>query len=103
MKENDIWFYLNKDKYKYMCALRIRVGASPTTTTTTLAPSEIGIFGGGDDGSEFNVIDYITIDTTGNATDFGDLNTGREGTGACSNGTDDRGIFAGGHEYGGGA
>ena len=26
-----------------------------------------------------NVIEYITIDTTGNATDFGDLTAGRAG------------------------
>ena len=33
-----------------------------------------GIFGGGDDGgTKKNIIDYITIGSTGDATDFGDL------------------------------
>ena len=53
-----------------------------------------GVFGGGHTGSaKVNTIDYITISTTGNATDFGDmLATGYEGSG-CSDGT--RGIFTG--------
>lgn len=38
-------------------------------------------------GSSSNVIDYISISTTGNATDFGDLVYQRDGGGALSNGT----------------
>lgn len=56
-----------------------------------------GVFGGGKNGSGtlFNTIDYITIATTGNATDFGDLTgTNRMAGAACSNGT--RGVFGGG-------
>jgi len=41
-----------------------------------------------------NVLNYITHDTTGNATDFGDLTVGKMGTMGCSNAT--RGIFASG-------
>jgi len=41
-----------------------------------------------------NVIDYITISATGNATDFGDVITSRRGGAGLSNGT--RGIFGGG-------
>ena len=41
-----------------------------------------------------NVIDYITIATTGNAKDFGDLTSARADAGGCSSAT--RGIFAGG-------
>jgi hypothetical protein len=33
--------------------------------------------GGGDNGPELNTIDYITIATLGNATDFGDLTSAR--------------------------
>lgn len=33
-----------------------------------------GLFGGGEAGTNYNIIDYITIATTGNAIDFGDLN-----------------------------
>ena len=54
-----------------------------------------GIHGGGA-ASPKNRIQYITIPTMGNATDFGDLYSGRENLGALSNGT--RGVFGGG-EY----
>ena len=40
-----------------------------------------------------NTIDYITISTTGNAIDFGDITVARGGGGGCSNST--RGLFAG--------
>ena len=53
-----------------------------------------GIFAAGYNGSHLNTIDYITISSTGNATDFGDTITGKSGRAACSNAT--RGIFAGG-------
>ena len=46
---------------------------------------ERGVFGGGlDDIQDDNVIDYITIATTGNATDFGDLTNARQYLAACS-------------------
>ena len=57
-----------------------------------------GVFGGGlqlTPLSQYaNVIDYITIATTGNAIDFGDLSVGRYGLAACSSST--RGVFGGG-------
>ena len=54
-----------------------------------------GVFGGGETSPALsNVIDYITISTTGNAIDFGDLYTGR-GPGATSSIT--RGLFFGGY------
>jgi len=43
-----------------------------------------------------NVIEYITISSTGNSTNFGDLTVGRRAVGACSNTTNDRGIIGGG-------
>ena len=49
---------------------------------------------GGEGGSKLNTIDYITTASTGNATDFGDLNTAVQGAGGTSNST--RGLFAGG-------
>ena len=52
-----------------------------------------GIFGGGCC-DYTNIIDYITIDTTGNATDFGDLTVSRYNPGATSNNT--RAVFCGG-------
>jgi hypothetical protein len=56
-----------------------------------------GIFGGGwYDAGHLDTIEYITISTPGNATDFGDLSQGRYGLAACSNGLYDRGVFGGG-------
>ena len=54
-----------------------------------------GLFGGGfASGDEVNVIDYVTIDTTGNATDFGDLTAAKSLPGACASTT--RAVWAGG-------
>jgi hypothetical protein len=52
------------------------------------------LYAGGFDGSiQVNVIQYVTIASTGNATDFGDLIAGISGFAACSNAT--RGVFGG--------
>ena len=52
--------------------------------------------------NEMNLIDYITIASTGNASDFGDLASGLTGSmGSCSDET--RGIFAGGYDAPNGA
>ena len=56
-----------------------------------------GLFGGG--ASTIDTIDYVTISTPGNATDFGDLTVGRRYFGACSNGT--RGVWGGGYNNSG--
>ena len=52
-----------------------------------------GVFMGGS-GTSTNVIDYIDIATTGNATDFGDLTAATESNGGASSST--RGLSAGG-------
>jgi len=44
--------------------------------------------------THYNTIDYVTIATTGNAIDFGDLTVARNRPAACSNGT--RGVWSGG-------
>ena len=61
---------------------------------TNFKRSTRGIFAGGFDASTSNVIQYVTIATTGNALDFGDLTVRRYYAGACSNST--RGVFGGG-------
>ena len=62
-----------------------------------------GVFAGGYHDSPaatyYNTIDYITIDTTGNAADFGDLTVGRLYAASCSNST--RGVMGGGNVSGG--
>ena len=68
------------------------------TENASCSSNTRGVFGGGyiytPTISFFNVIDYITIATTGNATDFGDLTQSRGGFGSCSSST--RGVFGGG-------
>jgi hypothetical protein len=54
-----------------------------------------GLIAGGEDSGRTNVIEYLTIATTGNTTDFGDLTVARAGCEAV--GSDLRGIFAGGN------
>jgi hypothetical protein len=53
-----------------------------------------GVFGGGYTPTATNVIDYITISSTGNTTDFGDLSAAFWGTTGCSSST--RGLFGAG-------
>jgi len=62
------------------------------------ASSTRGVFLGGrsntpSPGTLFNIIDYITISTLGNAADFGDLINLKEQGGSCSNSI--RGLYAG--------
>ena len=58
-----------------------------------------GVFGGGQSPTPtptiVNTIEYITIASTGNATDFGDLNATRRNPAACSSSI--RGVFGGGY------
>ena len=73
-------------------------GPSPYSAATgSVTPAEVrGLFGGGGGGggSYGNVIDYIAISTTGNATDFGDLTVGRNSSASCASSS--RGVWLGG-------
>ena len=56
-----------------------------------------GLFGGGvNPSANVNTIDYVTISSTGNATDFGDTTAARRGITACASPT--RGLFGGGYQ-----
>ena len=56
-------------------------------------PGDRGLYGGGETN---RVIDYITISTTGNAIDFGDLLNYQQQGGVCNGGCQ-RGLFSGGN------
>ena len=72
------------------------------TDVASCASPTRAIFAGGNEGYNYpttaiavDSIDYVTIQTLGNAFDFGDLIDGRTGIAGCSSST--RGVFAGGH------
>jgi hypothetical protein len=64
---------------------------------STILNGDRGIFSGGAVlGTSYNTIDYITISTTGNASDFGDLTQTVNAPSSCSNGVNGRGTRGGG-------
>ena len=56
-----------------------------------------GIWMGGGVPSKSNVIDYVTISSTGDAADYGDLSSGNYDTASGNTGSRERGFFAGGN------
>jgi len=77
-----IWKLSNLSKY-------IQDNAWPDATLENR-----GIFSGGLTPSKSNIMDYVDISSTGNATDFGDLDVGLFGCGSVSSST--RGVVGGG-------
>lgn len=68
--------------------------------STSNGTNNRGIFSGGQTGwlgTVHNIIDYVTISSTGNAANFGDLSTIITWATSCSNSINDRGIIAGGY------
>ena len=67
------------------------------TRTANLSSSTRAVVAGGytvDPAGDTTHIDFVTIQTKSNATDFGDLTSGKEGMGGAS--SEVRGLFAGG-------
>jgi len=60
-----------------------------------LSDQTYGVYALGYTGSHNNIIEYVTMDTPSNATDFGDLQHTKRAVGATNNAT--RGIFWGGY------
>ena len=60
--------------------------ASRTITSAT-SNSVRGVWGGGANPSRLTQIDYVTIATTGDAQDFGDLTLDRSSLAACGDAT----------------
>jgi len=77
-------------------------GVSGSVTPEVLV---IGLFAGGltagGADSAVNVIDFINLNSTGNATDFGDLSVSRFELGGGSGGSSTRGLFFGGENTSG--
>jgi hypothetical protein len=73
----------------------VNVGEGDGGVPLTAGPITRGVFGSG--GGEANkTMDYITIATTGNATDFGDMVSNTTYHQGCGKGI--RGVFGGGHD-----
>ena len=72
----------------------------PKYNTFSLSNSTRGCTAGGVTNPAWNswtdVIDYVTIATLGDATDFGNIGTARRSLGGCSSST--RGVWAGGYD-----
>ena len=78
--------------------------SAPSDASDSFTPvANTALFGGGVDaaGNAVNRIDSVDIDTTGNATDHGDLTVARYFLAAL--GSETRGVFAAGNDNGGSA
>jgi hypothetical protein len=86
----------NGTAYTFSVQATNGVQYGPAGTSGSATPGVRGIFGGGATSgfTTSNIIDYINIGSTGNATDFGDLTQARYELAACSSST--RGVFGGG-------
>ena len=91
----DTWWDTTNEVYK------VYVNDEWTEVTINVALSAWygarGLYAGGTS-STSNQIEYISIDISSNASDFGDLTVSRGQLGGASNGT--RAVWAGGYEYG---
>lgn len=71
--------------------------SAPSDASSSFTPSfQRAVIAGGWSGSEHNTIDYVSITSTGNATDFGDLVITRRNYGGGI-GSTTRGVFTGGY------
>ena len=82
----------NSIKFGDLTLARTEIAACSSSTRALFAGGTVP--GGGTGGTKQNIIDYVTIATTANAINFGDLTDTIRTLGGCSNET--RGIFAGG-------
>jgi hypothetical protein len=76
-------------------------GPGPWSSATgSVTPAQLlrGVFGGGFNGSQQSVLQYIDIATTGNSNTFGNLSSVTYQEAACGSST--RGVFAAGYQAG---
>ena len=81
-------------------AINVKTGAGGASSNIRMVVGGGHSGGTTEDAAQSNSIEYITIATTGNATDFGDLVTGRNSVAAVSSSI--RAVFQGGGGYGNG-
>ena len=73
--------------------------SAPSEASASFTPATRGLFAGGHSTSNRNVIEFITVSSTGNSTDFGDLlYSGSVNNQSASSST--RAVFGGGNNVG---
>lgn len=70
---------------------RVLPASAGNTTRAVMAGGRVG----GSPFTRYNIMDYVTIASTGNASDFGDLTVARDSLAGCSSST--RAVFGGGY------
>ena len=100
-------FWVNKSSGEVYCCtdatagsnvwINIGGGSGDIEPYTFAAVGDRGLFGGGRTASLVNNIDYVSISTTGNASDFGNLTVSRYDSGTASNGS--RGVWYAGSGF----
>ena len=90
----------NGTSYTFGVQATNSIGYGPAGTSGSVSPSApIAVFSGGyaapPTGETVNAMDYVTIATTGNATDFGDLVSVSNDNAACASST--RGVIKAGN------
>ena len=89
----------NDEAYNVRASAINAFGQSPysaATSTTPVLNNGRAVFCGGSTGSQTNTMDYIEINTAGNATDFGDLTANAIGNATMSSST--RGVIQSGSD-----
>jgi hypothetical protein len=71
------------------------LGNNHGSDPASCADSTRGVWGGGEPSADTNAMSYVTIQTLGNSTDFGDLTVARRQFASCANAT--RGVWGGGY------
>lgn len=93
--EGDFWYDTGGDVLKHYINSEFKTISFQAPTVYWYGAR--GLYAGGTSGSS-NQIEYISVNISSNATDFGDLTVSRGQIGAASNAT--RAVWAGGYEYG---
>ena len=97
-EEGDLRFNTDTASLEYYRGDGTRTWTQIEMTSPDLNGGARGLFAGGLSPSLSDVIDYITISTLGNTTDFGNISAGKQGMGALASRT--RGINLGGYTTG---
>lgn len=94
----DVMDYITVNSTSNAASFGTMTVATGDADSTSNFTNERGVAGGGilSGATRTNKIEYITINSLGDGTDFGDLLVEKNAVGALSNGESERGLFGGG-------